>query len=182
MQINYLLSIMAAVAGTYATPTLVPSHLRAQAFSRLSVRGPRSGPNGVLTADPSAKLSHTHIQSAAVDESAACAVDGVYGTCLESTNTTVSDCQAVLGDIAGNNGTISIAPGFCLNWWEGGCLGRVCGRNEVFSTTSDWIVETMTSSILDSCIAEGKTGVAADCSDYSSTCGTYRLFLETYTE
>ncbi|KAH6653202.1 hypothetical protein BKA67DRAFT_536894 [Truncatella angustata] len=162
-----------AVAGVCATP----SNRNGRQLARGSQSLPRttgSGPNAVLTADLSA--SHGRIQSATTEDTIMAEADGVYGTCLVPTNTTVSDCQAVLGDIAafgdmeGSNGTISVAPGFCLNWWEGTCQGRVCGRNSGLSASSDWIVETMESSILDTCITKGQTGVVADCSDWTATC------------
>ncbi|KAI1476110.1 hypothetical protein F4774DRAFT_257823 [Daldinia eschscholtzii] len=82
----------------------------------------------------------------------------------------VSDCQAVIGDIWANNGTIKVAGGFCMNRWE------ICGgkTQEVFSADSKWIADTMTASILDTCIAQGKSGAAADCADVSTRCGTYK--------
>lgn len=98
----------------------------------------------------------------------------------QSTKTTITDCQAVLEDISGRNGIITVAPGFCLNWWEGTCLARICGKDRVFSANSDSLVEKMRSLILGPCIAKGETGVVADTPSWNSTAGTYRLFLETY--
>ncbi|OTB03126.1 hypothetical protein M426DRAFT_24142 [Hypoxylon sp. CI-4A] len=94
----------------------------------------------------------------------------------------VTDCQAVIDDVRANKGTIQVAGGFCLNWWEGGCLGRVySGKGqEVYSEDSQRIADILTNSILDTCIRDGKSGGVADCEDITSTCGTYRFSLQAY--
>ncbi|KAI1776523.1 hypothetical protein F4818DRAFT_439922 [Hypoxylon cercidicola] len=135
-----------------------------------------TGPKGFLTVDDSPKGS----QHGAL----AVANDG-FSSCLalrsQDTTATVSDCQAVINDIRATGGAISVPAGFCLNWYEGGCLGRVCGGTDLeqYSGDSSWIADQMTSSILDSCISQGKSGAAADCQDVGGTCGSYHFKLQT---
>ncbi|KAI1075109.1 hypothetical protein F5B20DRAFT_561403 [Whalleya microplaca] len=133
-----------------------------------------TGPKGFLTRDDA-------VMPGAVKFQAASSADGtVNSACLADTTASVADCQAVIGDIRDNNGTISVAPGLCLNWWEGGCMASVCGRGQVYSENSGVIADTMTNFILDTCISNGKSGAAADCGDFTGSCGTYRLSLQTY--
>ncbi|KAI1387010.1 uncharacterized protein F4822DRAFT_332296 [Hypoxylon trugodes] len=141
-------------------------------------RSTGTGPTGFLTIDKHASTGDHEVHAAFA------AADGsIYSSCLEDTTATVSDCQAVIGDIRANNGSIKVASGFCLNWWEGACMGRVCAGKgqDVWAGNSSWIADTMTTSILDSCVSNGKAGAAGDCADVESTCGTYRLELLTYT-
>ncbi|KAI0387237.1 hypothetical protein F5Y04DRAFT_124 [Hypomontagnella monticulosa] len=143
-----------------------------------------TGPKGFLTVDDSvqrAKAAQLHSLSSAAGSLEA-ETGNTYSACLVETSATVADCKAVIDDIRANNGTIQVASGFCLNWWEGSCMGRVCGGNgqEVYSEDSQRIADTMTTSILNTCIYKGKSGAVADCSDLKSTCGTYKYSLQTY--
>ncbi|KAI1657817.1 hypothetical protein F4813DRAFT_60591 [Daldinia decipiens] len=151
-----------------------------QVESHVESRATGTGPKGFLTLDDGAHVEGFHATSV---HSASADPGDSFSTCLEDTTASVADCQAVIGDIRANNGTIKVAGGFCLNWWEGGCLGRVCGgkSQESFSEDSQWIADTIAASILDTCIAEGKSGAAADCAGVSTTCGTYKLSLQAYT-
>ncbi|KAI0172066.1 hypothetical protein GGR52DRAFT_453806 [Hypoxylon sp. FL1284] len=108
--------------------------------------------------------------------------NGEYYSCLADTTATVSDCAAVIGDIRANHGPIKVAAGFCLNWYEGGCLGRVCGGREKpeYNGDASWIADQMAHSLLKPCVAKGWGGAVADCKDVASTCGTYHLSLQTY--
>ncbi|KAI1799102.1 hypothetical protein F4811DRAFT_127643 [Daldinia bambusicola] len=145
------------------------------AANQIETRATGTGATGFLTLDDSAHMEGFHTASTVAGES--------FSTCLEDTTATVDDCQAVIGDIRANNGTIKVAGGFCLNWWEGGCLGRVCGGKSqgVFSKDSKWIADAMTTSILETCIIEGKSGATADCADVNTTRGAYRVSLQAYT-
>ncbi|KAI0110001.1 hypothetical protein F4814DRAFT_450962 [Daldinia grandis] len=107
-----------------ATVNEVESHVESRAMG--------TGPKGFLTLD-----------DAIVERFHAASVHGapaVAGTDSMPWDTTasVADCQAVIGDIRANNDTVKVARGFCLNWWEGVCLSRVCGgkSQEVFSGDS----------------------------------------------
>ncbi|RYP53973.1 hypothetical protein DL768_001123 [Monosporascus sp. mg162] len=110
-------------------------------------------------------------------------VQGAYTSCIPVfTGATVDDCQAVLGDIRANNGTISVAGGLCMNWWEGTCLARVCAREvgSVFTQESRWIADAIEEYALDVCVAKGDSGVVADCEDHSRACGQYRFWLQSF--
>ncbi|KAI0839030.1 hypothetical protein F5Y06DRAFT_296197 [Hypoxylon sp. FL0890] len=135
-----------------------------------------TGPKGFLTVDD--KAHH----GAQVHGTFADVAGGTSSACLADTTASVSDCRAVVNDIRANNSTIKVAGGFCLNWWEGGCLGRVCGSKsqEAYEADSQFVVDTMTNSILNTCVSNGESGAAADCADVSSTCGRYRFSLQAY--
>ncbi|KAI0845272.1 hypothetical protein F5Y00DRAFT_246514 [Daldinia vernicosa] len=184
---KFSIQTLALVAGFCAVsarrlPNLHRPYIAAanQVESHVESRTTGTGPKGFLTLDDRAHVEGFHAASV---HSASTAAGESFSACLEDTTASVADCQAVIGDIRANNGTIKVAGGFCLNWWEGGCLGRVCGgkSQEVFSEDSQWIANTMTASILNTCVAEGKSGAAADCADVSTTCGTYKLSLQAYT-
>ncbi|KAI0009135.1 hypothetical protein F4779DRAFT_584020 [Xylariaceae sp. FL0662B] len=143
------------------------------------VRTTGTGPQGFLSRDES--FSHGAAKFQVAPATNGTVNNGtIHSACLVDTTASVADCQAVIGDIRDNNGTISVAPGLCLNWWEGGCLGRVCGRAQVYSENSGVIADAMTSRILDTCISYGRAGAVADCADFNGNCGTYRLSLQTY--
>ncbi|XXG98759.1 hypothetical protein Hte_005089 [Hypoxylon texense] len=110
------------------------------------------------------------------------ASDGSINFCLTETTATVSDCQAVIGDIRANPGSLSVASGYCLNWYEGGCLGRVCGGTDAasYSASASWIADSLTTYALETCIADGRAGGISDCTNVGGTCGTYHFFLQTY--
>lgn len=88
----------------------------------------------------------------------------------------------MLDDIRGNPKDISVAAGYCLNWYEGSCLGKVCGGKGVSSWKGDgdWIADQMGPGIIDPCISKGMAGVVADCADTASTCGSYHFYLQSY--
>ncbi|OTA89684.1 hypothetical protein M434DRAFT_14372 [Hypoxylon sp. CO27-5] len=128
-----------------------------------------TGTKGFLTVDDGAH-DGTQVETLSTAHGAfANVAGGTFSACLAETTASVADCHAVINDIRANNGTISVAGGFCLNWWEGGCLGRVCGGKgqQVYKEDSQFIADTMINSILNTCISQGKSGAAADCADVS---------------
>ncbi|KAI1133878.1 hypothetical protein F5Y05DRAFT_406942 [Hypoxylon sp. FL0543] len=158
IRILAVLASVSAVAARRLTnlhrPYLAPSVARATG----------TGPKGFLTVDDKA---HDGIQ---LHGTFADVAGGTFSACLADTTASVTDCQAVINDIRANNGTINVAGGFCLNWWEGGCLGRVCGgkSQETYEADSQFVADTITNSLLNTCVGHGKSGAAADCADVSS--------------
>ncbi|KAI4870407.1 hypothetical protein F4820DRAFT_443126 [Hypoxylon rubiginosum] len=134
-----------------------------------------TGPKGFLTVDDS--VNSTEIQQGTL----ALTSDGSYSFCLSDTTASVSDCEAVLGDIRANPGSVSVAAGFCLNWYEGGCLGRVCGGTDQASYSADasWIADELASAVLDPCVRNGRSGAISDCQNIGGTCGSYHFSLQT---
>lgn len=95
---------------------------------------------------------------------------------------TVEDCQKVIADIRANNETVSVTGGHCMNWQEGTCLARVCGReqNTTYSQDPQWIADALEENALNTCVAKGQSGVVADCEDNADPCGTYRFWLQSH--
>ncbi|KAI1866359.1 uncharacterized protein JN550_007747 [Neoarthrinium moseri] len=180
MKVQFAVGLAATFTGAWQPAAALHSPNMAAA-PRRPARATGTGRQGVLLPDTDVAFAAAFAETASVQGIATTEeVDGVYGTCLVATNATISDCEAVIDDIAANSGNLSVAPGFCLNWWEGGCQGRVCGKNDLYEADAQSVASTMKGSILDTCIANGLTGVAADCADYKGSCGTYRLFLQTF--
>ncbi|KAI1339644.1 hypothetical protein F5Y15DRAFT_80434 [Xylariaceae sp. FL0016] len=173
------LFVLAAMAGPF-TVAARSMHQPYRLPATLRERSTGTGPQGVLTRDDHVAADTAQGKSASITDGTSVLDGEPFSTCLDDTTATVADCQLVLGDISANNGIISVAAGFCLNWWEGGCKGLVCGRNDTFAAESAWIAATMTEDILEPCIGEGKAGVVADCEDVDSACGGYRLILRVY--
>ncbi|KAI1415731.1 hypothetical protein F5Y13DRAFT_156698 [Hypoxylon sp. FL1857] len=168
--------IIALLAGASAVAARGLPNLHRPYLAPSVARATGTGPKGFLTIDDKAHEG-TQVHGAFAD-----AAGGTFSACLADTTASVADCQAVISDVRANNGSINVAGGFCLNWWEGSCLGRVCGGKgqEIYEADSQFIADTMTNSILDTCVSQGKSGAAADCADVSSTCGTYRFSLQAY--
>ncbi|KAH9891502.1 hypothetical protein F4778DRAFT_751870 [Xylariomycetidae sp. FL2044] len=161
------------------------SEVSGRNFPRMRlVKSPRgsgmhgTGPQGFLTRNDAVKAPGSPMAMNMKSNSGiGSAESSSFDTCYEPTTATVEDCQAVIGDIRSNNGTIAVAEGFCLNWYEGSCLARVCSIDGVYSASSSSIADSMTESILDECIIDGYSGVTGDCEDWQSDCGTYRYQL-----
>ncbi|RYP07851.1 hypothetical protein DL765_009004 [Monosporascus sp. GIB2] len=151
-----------------------------------------TGPHGFLSADDTvygesgpdgAKFATASTAGIANNVSNSELAQGAYTSCIPIfTGATVDDCQAVLGDIRAHNGTISVAGGLCMNWWEGTCLARVCAREKgsVFTQDARWIADAIEEYALNVCIAKGDSGVVADCEDHSRACGQYRFWLQSF--
>ncbi|KAI1107737.1 hypothetical protein F4804DRAFT_296940 [Jackrogersella minutella] len=170
-------AVVAILAGLSAVSARGLPNLHRPYVSASVARGTGTGSVAFVTVDNAA----VHVALADAHKPA---TGGNYSACLANTTASVSDCRAVIGDIAGNNnGTLKVAPGFCLNWWEGACLGRVCGAKNLlqgYEADAKAVADTVAASILDTCVAAGQSGAAGDCADVTSTCGTYRYELLTF--
>ncbi|KAI1767636.1 hypothetical protein GGR53DRAFT_463117 [Hypoxylon sp. FL1150] len=136
-----------------------------------------TGPTGFLTVDDSPDFSTFRGTHALATEAS-----GLYNSCLGGTGASTEDCRAVLDDIRGNPSPISVAAGYCLNWYEGSCLGRVCGGQGTEKWTGDgsWIADMMDPGIVEPCISKAMAGVVSDCDDVASNCGSYHFYMQSY--
>ncbi|KAH7034672.1 uncharacterized protein B0I36DRAFT_83020 [Microdochium trichocladiopsis] len=144
-----------------------------------------SGTEGVLSKFDDELLPMSRIQLAAISAPLA-REDGSFTTCLPVLGgANVEDCSTVLSNIAANTNDIGVAPGFCLNWWSGTCLAKICARGDGFVNLTEpyyekpsVVVERLGGDPLGVCVAKGDSGVVSDCPDYAGDCGVYRYYLQ----
>ncbi|KAI1076321.1 hypothetical protein F5B20DRAFT_333104 [Whalleya microplaca] len=102
-------------------------------------------------------------------------------TCYGSSNTSVSDCQSVIGKIqADQQQNFTLYSNVCAVWNEGTCKIRFCAQPYVMkpvNRTADWLATYIASPLLDSCISVGKMGVMSDHPNINSFAGNYRLWV-----
>ncbi|KAI1498484.1 hypothetical protein F5X99DRAFT_321995 [Biscogniauxia marginata] len=103
-------------------------------------------------------------------------------TCYGTTNISVTDCEAAFGKIRlDGNQTFMLHPGICLNWSQGTCAIRFCAAlyaSKPVNRTSDWLVDYLTTPLLDNCVKGGQQGLMGDHPNINGPLGTYRLYLE----
>ncbi|KAI1633540.1 hypothetical protein F4809DRAFT_652470 [Biscogniauxia mediterranea] len=104
-------------------------------------------------------------------------------TCYGNTNISIPDCEAAFGKIRldGRNQTFKLHSGVCLNWSEGTCAVRFCAVPYTYkpvNRTSDWLIDYLTTPLLDNCVRGGQQGLMGDHPNINGPSGTYRLYLE----
>ncbi|KAK7757004.1 hypothetical protein SLS62_001020 [Diatrype stigma] len=177
-----------AIAATSASAAQYGSSVRRSSPQRIGVRSDSTGPTGYLTVDDTAdykSLAGNQFSTAGGDAEVFSSehVEGAYTSCIPVfEGATVEDCQKVIADIRANNETVSVTGGHCMNWQEGTCLARVCGReqNTTYEQDPQWIADAIEENALNTCVAKGQSGVVADCEDNADPCGTYRFWLQSH--
>ncbi|KAI5924245.1 hypothetical protein F4810DRAFT_133084 [Camillea tinctor] len=104
-------------------------------------------------------------------------------TCYGTTNISIPDCEAAFGKIKldGRNQTFKLYSGVCLNWSQGTCAVRFCAVPYTYkpvNRTSDWLIDYLTTPLLDYCVKGGQQGLMGDHPNINGPSGTYRLYLE----
>jgi len=172
----HVFAMAAATATALMRPKIQPPY--ATTPRRLASRA-GSGPLGYLSVDDHDYTSSQKFASAAAATTVLVSADGgVFTACLPfATGATVEDCTAVLGYVGAQNGTVAVAEGKCMNWWEGTCKAQVCSREGELRETGSWVAETLRGDALGICVAKGNSAAVADCPDYGDACGKYRMYL-----
>ncbi|KAH6648980.1 hypothetical protein BKA67DRAFT_661912 [Truncatella angustata] len=106
-----------------------------------------------------------------------------YYTCYnrQTNSVDVIDCQAIIDRINATHQPLVVPNGLCLTWWQGSCMSRLCAKaaaQKGLNMTSDSVVNELQGVILNDCVKVGLDGMAGDCVNMVSNCGTYRLTLE----
>ncbi|KAJ1329440.1 hypothetical protein MN608_06174 [Microdochium nivale] len=124
-------------------------------------------------------------------------------TCYGGYTGSVSDCEQVVlevqkhGQVADavdryggeeggqqqeeqQEGLFSLYSGLCVVFQSGSCRARLCAVEHVpqpVNRTASWVVSTLGTPLLSSCIENGRLGVAGDSAAINGDSGTYRLWL-----
>lgn len=91
-----------------------------------------------------------------------------------------------MGNIGSNTNDLGVVPGYCLNWWSGTCLAKICapGDGKITNTTVPYyekpsvVVDRLGGDPLNVCIKKGDAAVVSDEPDYASYKGLYRYYMQ----